>query len=495
MRRKYIILIIIILIYLPVTIDATVLYIAIPTLSEALNLSNNQLLWVLDIYSLIMAGLILPMGALGDRIGFKRLMLLGTVIFSFASLLAALSNSAYMLITARALLGLGASIILPATLAGIRHTFTDDKERNYALGIWSTIGGGGAAVGPLLGGFILEHFHWGMIFLINVPITLVVMVLIQKFVPVQQVNAQQRLHLQQALILISSILMLIYALKTSFYVLDWKILSLFIAGVIGLIYFIRMQKSTDNPMVDLSLFANRIVSTSIIMAVVSMMALVGFELLLSQELQLIHHYTPLEAGLFILPFMIAISVGGPFASWLMNKYPLHYLASVGMLMCATSFMGLAQINFAEQSNWAWVWMVLMGISIEIALLSSTAAIMSSTPSEKATSAGAVEGMAYELGAGLGITLFGLMLSYFYTQSLIVPQAVIDHVGIQHSLAETIKTASDLTDKEMAKQLVTAAEQSFSVAHRQVLYVAGGAFFFLAAFVYLRLRHLKQQVSH
>ena len=168
MYRNWVILAIIVLIYLPVSIDATVLHVAIPTLSAALSLSSNEMLWVIDIYSLIMAGLILPMGALGDRIGFKRLMLIGAGIFGVASLMAAFASSAYMLIAARAFLGVGAAMILPATLAGVRNTFLDEKQRNYALGIWGTVGGGGAAFGPLLGGFILEHFSWGTVFLINV---------------------------------------------------------------------------------------------------------------------------------------------------------------------------------------------------------------------------------------------------------------------------------------------------------------------------------------
>lgn len=413
MSRKWVILAIIVLIYLPVSIDATVLHVAIPTLSSTLSLSANEMLWVIDIYSLIMAGLILPMGALGDRIGFKRLMLIGASIFGVASLMAAFANSAYMLIAARAFLGVGAAMILPATLAGVRNTFLDEKQRNYALGVWGTVGGGGAAFGPLLGGFILEHFSWGTVFLINVPIIILVLILTLWLVPKQTVQTKQPLNLLQALILVIAILMLIYSIKTSIYAFSFWIVLVFVVGLCLLVGFVRHQLRAVQPMIDFSLFKNPVISTSIMMAMVAMIALVGFELLLSQELQFVYGYTPLEAGLFILPFMIAISIGGPFTSVLMNHYGLRPVATVGMLMCAVCFFGLAMTDFGTHYIQAWIWMVLMGISVEIALLSSTTAIMSAVSPEKATAAGAIEGMAYELGAGLGVAIFGLLLSLFY----------------------------------------------------------------------------------
>ena len=366
MSRKWVILAIIVLIYLPVSIDATVLHVAIPTLSSTLSLSANEMLWVIDIYSLIMAGLILPMGALGDRIGFKRLMLIGASIFGVASLMAAFANSAYMLIAARAFLGVGAAMILPATLAGVRNTFLDEKQRNYALGVWGTVGGGGAAFGPLLGGFILEHFSWGAVFLINVPIIILVLILTIWLVAKQTVQTKQPLNLLQALILVIAILMLIYSIKTSIYAFSFWIVLVFAVGLCLLVGFVRHQLRAVQPMIDFSLFKNPVISTSIVMAMVAMIALVGFELLLSQELQFVYGYTPLEAGLFILPFMIAISIGGPFTSVLMNHYGLRPVATVGMLMCAVCFFGLAMTDFGTHYIQAWIWMVLMGISVEIA---------------------------------------------------------------------------------------------------------------------------------
>lgn len=487
MCRKWVILAIIVLIYLPVSIDATVLHVAIPTLSTDLSLSANEMLWVIDIYSLIMAGLILPMGALGDRIGFKRLMLIGAGVFGIASLFAAFASSAYMLIVARAFLGVGAAMILPATLAGVRNTFLDEKQRNYALGIWGTVGGGGAAFGPLLGGFILEHFSWGAVFLINVPIIILVLILIVSLIPKQQVYTKQTLNLKQALILVSAILMLIYAIKTSIYAFSGSMLLIFALGLCLLFGFVRHQLRTTQPMIDFSLFKNKVISTSIVMAMVAMIALVGFELLLSQELQFVYGYSPLEAGLFILPFMIAICVGGPFTSILMNNFGLRPVATAGMLMCALCFFALARTDFDAQTIQAWVWMALMGISVEIALLSSTAAIMSSVSAEKATAAGAIEGMAYELGAGLGIAIFGLLLSVFYAQSMVLPSTLPENLVIEvsSSIGEAL-AAIQHADPILIQQVQHAASEAFIHSHSKVLTISGGMFLVLSLFVWRAL---------
>lgn len=215
MFRQWLTLVIIVLVYIPVAIDATVLHVAAPTLSMTLGASGNELLWIIDIYSLVMAGMVLPMGALGDRIGFKRLLMLGGTLFGLASLAAAFSHTASWLIATRVLLAIGAAMIVPATLAGIRATFCEEKHRNMALGVWAAVGSGGAAFGPLIGGILLEHFYWGSVFLINVPIVLVVMGLTARYVPRQAGRRDQPLNLGHAVMLIIAILLLVYSAKTA----------------------------------------------------------------------------------------------------------------------------------------------------------------------------------------------------------------------------------------------------------------------------------------
>ena len=487
MSSKWLILAIVVLIYLPVSIDATVLHVATPTLSESLSLSANQLLWIIDIYSLVMAGLILPMGALGDRIGFKKLMIIGGILFGLASLAAAFSTTAWALIGSRALLAVGAAMILPATLSAVRNTFLDEKQRNFALGIWATVGGGGAAFGPLLGGFLLEHFHWGSVFLINVPIMLAVIIFTIFVIPKQVGQPKQHLNLLQAIVLVIAILSMIYAIKTIMYGFTiWSVL-IFVIGLSLLIGFVRKQLTSHSPMIDIQLFKHPVIATGVIMAIVSMMALVGFELLISQELQFVYQLSPLEAGAFILPFMIAISLGGPIASILVNRFGLRSVASLGMLMSAVGLWGLANTDFMQAKMQVWSWMVVLGLSVEIALLASTSAIMSSVPPSKAAAAGAIEGMAYELGAGLGIAFFGLMLSWFYTNSIVIPSDVPHNLLQQasSSIGEAIQAAKQL-QPTIAEHLIQAAKQAFSQSHRSVLNVAALLFLILSIFIWFAL---------
>lgn len=320
LHPKWFILAIVVGLYLPVAIDATVLHIAVPTLSQELKASTSQLLWIIDIYPLLMAGLILVMGALGDKIGYRKLMLMGSIIFGIASVLAALSPTANFLIFSRAILALGASMIMPATLACLRHTFMDEKERNFALGMWVMAGGAGAAFGPLVGGLLLEHFYWGSVFLINVPIVLVVTGCILKYLPKQNFIHEKKLNILDALILITAILLVIYSLKAGLKEFDPQFILLGLIGIVLGFLFVKRQIKSDQPLFDLKLFTSKSVKYGFTISVVAMIALVGFELLISQKLQYVYQFSPLQAGLYILPFMIAVSVGGVISTPLLNKF-------------------------------------------------------------------------------------------------------------------------------------------------------------------------------
>ena len=492
MQRKHLILLAIILIYLPVMVDATVLHLAIPTLSRELNFTANEMLWVIDIYSIVMASFILPMGALGDRIGYKNQLIIGAIVFGLGSLVAGLASTVPVLIVARAFLGLGAAIILPATLSGIRHTFTQEKERNFALGIWGAAGAGGGAFGPLLGGYVLEHFQWGVIFLMNVPIVLLVLGLIVYLMPKQAVRKSQALQLGQAVILVMAILSLVFALKSLFAGLSLSVLVSFLLGLGLLAYFIRYQSQSPNPMIDLELFKQPIVSSCMVLTLFALFAVVGFELLLAQELQFVYGYAPLAAGLYILPFMLSVSLSGPVISLLSNRFPLRALATIGLILCGISFIVLAQTHFIEQRWQAWFCMVLLGFGIELALLSSTSALMSTVPSHKATAAGAISGMAYELGTGLGIALFGLLLSYFYRHAIDVPPALSQALSpllsqqATNSIAEAFTVAQGLA-QPLSQELELVASQAFTQAHSMVLWICAGLYLLLAAYIWRALK--------
>ncbi|EKM7807789.1 MFS transporter [Klebsiella aerogenes] len=482
MSRQWLTLMAILLVYIPVAIDATVLHVAAPTLSVALGTSGNELLWIIDIYSLVMAGMVLPMGALGDKIGFKRLLLLGSAIFGVASLCAALSPSAITLIISRALLAVGAAMIVPATLAGIRGTFAKASQRNMALGLWAAVGSGGAAFGPLVGGMLLEHFYWGSVFLINVPIVLVVIAINAKVVPRQPARREQPLNLPQALILIAAILMLVFSAKSALkgQLALWLIALVAIGGAAMLTWFVRKQLSMTTPMVDMRLFTHRIILSGVMMAMTALITLVGFELLMAQELQFVHQKTPFEAGLFMLPVMVASGFSGPIAGMLVSKLGLRQVATGGMLLSALSFLGLSMTDFSTQQWQAWGLMTLLGFSAASALLASTSAIMAAAPKEKASAAGAIETMAYELGAGLGIALFGLILTRSYSSAIELPSGIGGEAAVQasSSIGEAMKVAQSLPAIP-ADSLIAAAKTAFISAHSISLATAGVLLLLLA----------------
>ncbi|EDX7459581.1 MFS transporter [Salmonella enterica subsp. enterica serovar Reading] len=508
MFRQWLTLVIIVLVYIPVAIDATVLHVAAPTLSMTLGASGNELLWIIDIYSLVMAGMVLPMGALGDRIGFKRLLMLGGTLFGLASLAAAFSHTASWLIATRVLLAIGAAMIVPATLAGIRATFCEEKHRNMALGVWAAVGSGGAAFGPLIGGILLEHFYWGSVFLINVPIVLVVMGLTARYVPRQAGRRDQPLNLGHAVMLIVAILLLVYSAKTALkgHLSLWVISLTLLTGALLLGLFIRTQLATSRPMIDMRLFTHRIILSGVVMAMTAMITLVGFELLMAQELQFVHGLSPYEAGVFMLPVMVASGFSGPIAgalvsrlglrlvatggmalSALVSRLGLRLVATGGMALSALSFYGLAMTDFSTQQWQAWGLMALLGFSAASALLASTSAIMAAAPAEKAAAAGAIETMAYELGAGLGIAIFGLLLSRSFSASIRLPAGLEaqEIARASSSMGEAVQLANSLPPT-LGQAILDAARQAFIWSHSVALSSAGSMLLLLAVGMWFSL---------
>lgn len=489
MFRQWLALVIIVLVYIPVAIDATVLHVAAPTLSLTLGASGNELLWIIDIYSLVMAGMVLPMGALGDRIGFKKLLILGSVLFGLSSLAAAFSPTAGWLITARASLAIGAAMIIPATLAGIRTLFIEPRHRNIALGVWAAVGSGGAAFGPLVGGMLLEHFYWGSVFLINVPIVMVVVALAARLVPAQQGRPEQPINISHALMLIVAILLLVFSAKTALkgVLSPWLVAATLLTGAGMLFVFVRIQLRASTPMIDMRLFTHRIILSGVVMAMTAMIALVGFELLMAQELQFVHGFTPFEAGTFMLPVMVASGFSGPIAGVLVGRLGLRIVAAGGMGLSAVSFIGLSQLDFSTQQWQAWSLMVLLGFSAASALLASTSAIMAAAPKEKAAAAGAIETMSYELGAGLGIALFGLLLTRSFSASIELPAGLAVSLAdkASSSMGEAVNVAQGLTPA-LADAVIASAKTAFITSHSVALGSAGAMLMLLAIGVWFSL---------
>ncbi|WP_332717071.1 MFS transporter [Pelagibacterium mangrovi] len=488
-NNRWLVLVAVMLAFTPVVIDMTILHIAIPSLTLALGATGTEILWIIDIYPLMMAGLLVPMGTLADRIGHRRMLLTGLVVFLFASVAAAFAPSAAALIGARVFLAVGASMIMPNILAIIRQTFEDEKELGIALGLWGTIGAAGAAIGPLAGGFLLEHFWWGSVFLINVPVMLIVWPLAYFTVPRRAPQGRGKWSIGQALVLIAGLIATVYAMKSGFKPASDPLVTgaSLVAGLALLAWFVRQQMRAPEPMLDLSLFAMPAVTVGIAMAVVVSGALAGVELTIAQELQFVVGRSPLEAGLFMMPLVIASALGGPIAGYITAVIGLRSVAALSLLVAAASLAGLGLSDFHNAGWEVIIFMVTLGFSLSVGLTASSIAIMSSAPAAKAGSAGALEGTGYELGAGLGISIFGVLLSSVYASAISIPGALADRVeaGAANSIGETMIAAERLGADGAA--LAEAGRTAFTDAHAIVLLVAATAIALLSVAVFFALR--------
>lgn len=397
-----------------VVIDMTVLYTALPSLAQALHTTASEKLWILNAYSLVMAGLMPAMGALGDRLGHRRVFIAGMMMFGVASLIAAFASSAHVLIAARALLAVGGAAMMPSTIAIVRTTFQDPKELAIAIGIWASVASGGAALGPLVGGALLEHFWWGSVFLINVPIIAVGGVLAWHLVPRKAGDASITIDLRSCVQSMVGIIALAYGIKElakpdGSALLAWSTL---VVGVVTLAIFVRRQLRLERPLIDFRLLAAAPVATGILIALVASMTLIGFELVLSQRLQLVLGKSPLEAGAFVLPISLGSFFASPFAGALIGRIGAPRVIAGALAMCATGMWGYLAWN--DSSTMLQIaFLALCGVGIGSSLTASSTLVMSNVSEERAGMAGSVEGVAYEFGGGFGVTIFGSLMTAVY----------------------------------------------------------------------------------
>ncbi|MER8030330.1 MFS transporter [Streptomyces bauhiniae] len=487
--NRWVVLVVLCVSLLLVGLDATVLHVAVPAVTEDLRPSAVELLWIVDIYPLVCASLLILFGTLGDRVGRRRVLLLGYALFGVASALAALAHNGETLILARALLGVGGAMIMPATLSILRQVFPDRRERALAIGIWSAVAAVGAAVGPLLGGFLLEHFWWGSVFLVNIPLMLVSLPIGRMLLPESRGERDGPWDVTGALMAAGGLFGVVLGVKRlggGEDVTGPLTLVPLLVGVALLVLFVRRQSRRAHPLVDLSMFRRPAFSTSVGCIVLAMLALVGLELIAAQYLQLVLGLSPLQTGLRLLPLTVAAMAAGLAGARVLRGLGPRRMVCAGFVLTAVAVVTLTAMGGHDNTPLLLTGFVLLGFGLETTLFGAYESMLSEAPADRAGGAAAIGETSYQLGAGIGIALLGSVMNAAYAPALDsvpgVPASASSAAG--RSLGEAYEVAARLGGPAGAA-LRHAARDSFVHGLHVTLLVSAGLLL-LGALMALRL---------
>jgi MFS transporter, DHA2 family, multidrug resistance protein len=462
------------------SLDVSVLYLALPQLSADLGATSTEQLWILDIYSFLLAGFLITMGALGDRIGRRRMLLIGAAAFGVASVLAAYARTPEMLIAARAALGIAGATLMPSTMALIRNMFPDPRQMGQAIGLWFACFMGGMTLGPLVGGVLLETFWWGAAFLLGVPFMVLLLIAGPALLPEYRDPNVTRPDLVSVALSLAAILPLVYGLK-SLARDGWGVLPLaaVAAGALVGAMFLRRQGRLANPLLDLRLFHNRTFSTALGVMLCTGVIMAGISLVAALYLQTVRGLSPLEAGLWMIPSNIAMVAGSMLAPRLVGRLSTVHMVAGGLAIAAIG-MGV-QTQVGPEGGTAvlvgGLVLTAFGISLPMALLMSF--LLGSAPPEKAGSAASINEMSGELGIAMGIATLGSLSTLVYRHQLDgnIP-AGVPEAAASDGIATAVAAAQQLP-AAVAADLLDAARVAFTDGLHVVAGVGAVGFLLLA----------------
>ncbi|QHC21240.1 MFS transporter [Streptomyces sp. GS7] len=464
-RREWLALAVLLLPCLLVSMDVSVLYFAVPFLTAQLEPSSVQQLWILDVYGFVLAGLLITMGALGDRIGRRRLLLTGAALFALASGLAAYARSAETLIAARALLGVGGATLMPSTLALIRNLFHDATQRGKAVAIWSVAVTGGIAIGPVLSGVLLEHFWWGSVFLVNTPAMALLLLCGPLLLPEFKNPATGRFDLLGSALSLAAMLPAVYGIKEiARNGVTAPPVAALVVGLLAALAFVRRQRTARHPMLDLELFRHRGFCGSILMNLLAMFAVVGCAVFFTQYLQSVRGMSPLEAALWNLVPTLAVGGVAPLSAALARRIDRAHVIALGFALATGGFIWLSWLEPASP-----LWLVLAGSAVYASGLVTVMSLgnelaIGIAPPERAGSASALLESGTELGGALGMAILGSIGGAVYRGDIGgalptgLPARVAD--AARETLAGATAVAAHLPGR-VGTALLTAARTAFT----------------------------------
>ncbi|MGV9308162.1 MFS transporter [Nonomuraea sp. NPDC003727] len=455
-----------------VVMDLTILNVALPAISEELRPGAIELLWMVDAYSLAVSGLLVTVSALGDRWGRKRMLISGFALFGTASVAVVLVDSGAGLIAVRALLGVGGAMIMPSTLSMIRTVFTDPKERATALGVWSAMAALGGALGPILGGLLLEAFSWHAAFLVNVPVMALAILAGLILLPESRNPRPGRWDALGTLLSIVGMVALVYGIKHAGQPVGWIALT---AAAVTLAWFVRRCLTRRDPLLEIRLFGSPSFGAGTVAALTTSIAMAAMMLLLAQWMQLVMGYSPLETGVRMLPTAVGAFVMSPLAPALAARIGARTVLAGGLLVAGVGFLVLFVAPSPLGYGPVALSLLLVGAGMG-SLAIASAVIMAGAPPEKAGSAAAIEETSYELGAALGVAVLGSVAAAVYRAHLVVPDGLPAH-AVQESLGGALEVAREAgaAGAALARQAQAAFTDSLAVtgaAGAALMLVAG-----------------------
>ncbi|HEX5881676.1 MAG TPA: MFS transporter [Actinomycetota bacterium] len=465
-RREWIGLAVLALACLLYAMDLTVLHLAVPSLSAELQPSSAELLWITDIYGFMVAGFLVTMGTLGDRIGRRRLLLIGAAAFGVLSILAALSTSPGQLIAARALLGIAGATLAPSTLSLIFSLFQDPRQRSVAIGIWITAFSAGGAIGPVLGGVLLERYWWGSVFLLALPVMALLLTLGPRVLPEYRDPNAGRLDLVSAALSLVAVLAVVFGLKlVAQDGLGMLAVSAVLVGLVVGVVFVRRQLTLADPMIDLRLFRIQAFNASLATNLLGIFIAVGYFLFVAQYLQLVLGLSPLEAGLWSLPSAVGFIVGSNLAPRILRRVRPAYVIGTGLGLAAVGLAVLTRVGGSRDADLA----ILVGASLVVSLglapvfTATTDLIVGSAPPERAGAASGISETGAELGGAFGIAILGSIGAAVYRGVLAdtMPAGIPAEAAAvaRDTLGGAMGVAAQLPG-ELGAALVDAAREAF-----------------------------------